>query len=92
MLEDECGLPIECGEEGTSSAAREEESGGVGGACEELFEAVGGVAGVSHGGEREKAGESGEERGGESCWREGETDILQGETRERGSSGTGIYG
>ena len=63
------GLWSERGEDGALSVARDEESGGVGGACGERAVVAGGVAGVSRaeGGEREKAEESEGERAGESC-------------------------
>ena len=61
-------LLLERGEELVlrTDAMREDESGGVGGACGEQVEEVGGVAGVSRG-ERGKAVESEGERVGESC-------------------------
>lgn len=75
--EEELLLSSTRGEEGMLSVARDEESGGVGGACEGQAAVLGGVAGVSHGGEREKAGESEGERVGESCSWDGEADMVQ---------------
>ena len=69
--------------------AREEESGGVGGTCGEREETEGGVVGVSHGGERERAEESDGERAGEICRREGEADIVQSGGGEWGARKAG---
>ena len=77
ISEETSGLELE-GEECvvTESAKRDEESGGVGGACGGQVEAVGGVAGMSRGGERRKAEESEGEREGESWSCAGELDIA----------------
>lgn len=65
------------------AAARDEESGGVGGACLGLLGTVVGVAGGSREGVRGKTEESEGVREGESCSWAGELDIAE-ESVEQG--------
>ena len=74
---EETSVLVQAGEERTAGCtARDDESGGVGGACLVQLEGVVGVEGVSREGERGKTEESGEERDGESCSWADDVDIA----------------